>query len=98
MTLTTEGLAFKLRCSRWRAAASDAVSGPLCRAATSGTGSKLDVPNGLASMVAFSTGELAGRNLVLSLCVTLDRLGSKAVAATAPATHKSSIDQRKRTL
>ncbi len=94
----TDGSVFSLLCNAASAAESAAVSGPLVLAATSGTGSRLDVPNGLASWVAFSTGALAGRNLVLSLCVTLDRLGSKAEAATAPIIHTSSIDQRKRTL
>src|SRR6266851_174925 len=98
MMRATDGSALSLVCNAASAAASAAVSGPLVLAATSGTGSRLDVPNGFASWVAFSTGALAGRNLVLSLCVTLDRLGSKAEAATAPIIHISSIDQRKRTL
>src|SRR5258707_15465734 len=97
MMRATDGSVFSLLCNASSAAESAAVSGPLVLAATSGTGSRLDVPNGLASWGAFSTGALAGRNLVLSLCVTLDRLGSKAEAATAPIIHTSSIDQRKRT-
>src|SRR5258708_17847668 len=98
MMRATDGSVFSLLCNAASAAESAAVSGPLVLAATSGTGSRLDVPNGFASWVAFSTGALAGRNLVLSLCVTLDRLGSKAEAGTAPVIHTSSIDQRKRNL
>src|SRR5258708_35412980 len=98
MMRATDGSVFSLLCNAASAAESAAGSGRLVLAATSGTGSRLDVPNGFASWVAFSTGALAGRNLVLSLCVTLDRLGSKAEAATAPMIHTSSIDQRKRTL
>ena len=98
MIRTTDGSDFSLPCSVVSAAVSAAVSEPFCLAAISGTGSRLDVPNGLASMVAFSTGALAGRNLVLSLWVTLDRLGSRDAAAMAPTIHVSSIVQRKRTL
>ena len=95
---TTEGSDFSLACKLVRAAVSAAVSRPLCLAATSGTGSRLEVPNGAASVVAFSTGALAGRNFVLSLCVTLDRPGSSVAAAIAPTIQVSSIVQRKRTL
>src|SRR5215813_67091 len=98
MILATLGSALSLDCRVLSAAMSAAVSWPLGRAAIIGTGSIFEVPNGLASMVARSTGALAGRNLVLSLWVTLDRLGSKAEAATAPIIHASNIDQRKRTL
>src|SRR6266704_3210054 len=98
MMRTTEGSAFSLACSDVRAAESAEVSWPFWRAAISGIGSRLDVPNGLANMVAFSTGALAGRNLVLSLCVTLDRLGSRACAAMAPMIQVSAMIQRNRTL
>src|SRR5262249_35423332 len=98
MILATLESALSLACNRPSAAASALVSWPLCRAAIIGTGSRFEVPNGLASMVARSTGALAGRNFVLSLWVTLDRLGSNAEAATAPTIHASNIDQRKRTL
>src|SRR5260221_14737961 len=98
MMRATDGSVFSLLCNAANAAESAAVSRPLVLAATSGTGSRLDVPNGFASWVAFSTGALAGRNLVLSLCGTLDRLGSKAEAAPAPMIHTTSNDQRKRTL
>src|SRR5258708_27945435 len=97
MMRPTDGSAFRLLCNETSEAESAAVSEPLVLAAMSGTGSRLDVPNGLASTVAFSTGALAGRNLVLSLCVTLDRLGSNAQAATAPMIQTSTIHQRQRT-
>ena len=53
--------------------------------------------SGEASWAACSLGALAGRNEVLSLCVTLDSDGSSAIAAAAPATQASTIAQRKRT-
>src|SRR5579871_2708371 len=80
------------------AVVSAAVSGPVVLAATIGIGSRFDVPNGLASIVAFSTGALEGRNLVLSLWVTLDRLGRNDAIAIAPTIHASSTDQRNLTL
>src|SRR5215813_14201474 len=98
MTRATDESAFSLLCNATSAAESAVVSGPLVLAARRGTGSRLDVPNGFASSMAFSTGASAGRNLVLSLCVTLDRLGSNAEAATAPMIQTASINQRKRTL
>ena len=98
MIRTTDGSDFSLRCTVASAAESAAVSGPADLAATSGTGSRLAVPKGAASMVAFSTGALAGRNLVLSLWVTLDKLGRNDAAATAAMIHSSSMDQRNRTL
>src|SRR5260221_4584314 len=97
MMRATDGSVFSLLCNAASAAASAAVSGPLVVAARSGTGSRLDVPNGFASWVAFSTGALAGGNLVLSLCVTLDRLGSKAQAAPPPRIHTRRMDPRKQT-
>src|SRR5258708_20057139 len=98
MMRPTDGSAFSLLCNATSEAESAAVSEPLVLAAMSGTGSRLDVPNGLASTVAFSTGALAGRNLVLSLCVTPDRPGSKAEAATAPLIQTRSIAPRERNL
>ena len=53
--------------------------------------------SGEASRAACSLGALAGRNEVLSLCVTLDSDGSSAMAAATPATQASTITQRKRT-
>ena len=53
--------------------------------------------SGEASRAACSLGAPAGRNEVLSLCVTLDSDGSSAMAAAAPATQASTMTQRKRT-
>src|SRR5258708_26342737 len=97
MMRPTDGSAFRLLCNETSEAESAAVSGPLVLAAMSGTGSRLDVPNGLASAVAFSTGALAGGHLVLSLCVTLDRLGSTGQAAAPPKIPTRRIDQREPT-
>src|SRR5215472_10363146 len=79
------------------AATSDGVSGAPARAATTGIGTRLAVPNGAASVAACSLGALAGKNLELLLWVTLDRAGSSEAAAMAPATHTASTSQRKRT-
>ena len=95
---TTARSAESVRCSAPSALVSAAVSGPLVRAATSGIGSRFDVPKGLASIVAFSTGALDGRNLVLSLCVMLDRLGRNDAIAIAPTIHASSTGHRNLTL
>ena len=54
--------------------------------------------SGEASWAARSLGALAGRNEVLSLCVTLDSDGSSAMAAAAPAAQASTMAQRKRTV
>jgi hypothetical protein len=67
------------------------------RAITTGTGTRLVVPNGAASSAACSLGALAGRNLELLFCVTLDRAGSWVTAATAPMTHTSSTSHLSRT-
>ena len=57
-----------------------------------------DAPcNGEASCAACSLGALAGRNEVLSLCVTFDSDGSSTMAAIVPASQTSTIAQRKRT-
>src|SRR5258708_39119448 len=97
MMRTTDGSAFSLLCNATSEAESAAVSEPLVLAAISGTGSRLDVPNGLASTVAFSTGALAGGNLVLSLCVAPGRPRSKAAAAPAALIPTSRTDQGERT-
>src|SRR5258708_15850695 len=98
MMRTTDGSAFSLLCNATSEAESAAVSGPLVLAAMSGTGSRLDVPNGLASAVAFSTGALAGGDLVFALCVTLDRIGSRAEAPAPAAIPTSSHRPGERTL
>ena len=69
----------------------------LDRAATTVTAVSVAPCSGEASRAACSLGALAGRNEVLSLCVTLDSDGSSAMAATAPATQASTMAQRKRT-
>jgi hypothetical protein len=73
------------------------VSVPSARAATTVTAVSVAPCSGEASWAACSLGALAGRNEVLSLCVTLDSDGSSAMAATATATQASTIAQRKRT-
>ena len=53
--------------------------------------------SGAASCAASWLGALAGRNEVLSPCVTLDSDGSSAMAPIMPAIQASTIAQRKRT-
>ena len=62
---------------------SAADSGALVRATTTGTGCRLLVPNGSASVAACMLGALAGRNLVLLPCVTLDNDGNAALTTNA---------------
>ena len=83
--------------SRATAAWSAAVSVPPDRATTTVTAVSEAPCSGEASWAACSLGALAGRNEVLSLCVTLDSDGSAAMAAIVPATQASTIAQRKRT-
>ena len=66
-------------------------------AATTVTAVSVTPCSGDASWAARWLGALAGRNEVLSLCVTLDSDGSSAMAAAAPATQASTMAQRKRT-
>ena len=73
------------------------VSGPPDRATTTPTAVSEALCSGEASWAACSLGALAGRNEVLSLCVTLDNDGSSTMAATAPATQASRMAQRNRT-
>ena len=79
------------------AAWSAPVSGPSARAATTVTAVSEAPCSGEASWAARSLGALAGRNDVLSLCVTFDSDGSSTMAAIVPATQASTIAQRKRT-
>jgi hypothetical protein len=83
--------------SRAMAAWSAPVRGPPARAVTTVTAVSEAPCSGEASWAACSLGALAGRNEVLSLCVTLDSDGSSIMAATVPATQASTIAQRKRT-
>ena len=53
--------------------------------------------SGEASWLARSLGALAGRNEVLSLCVTLDSDGSSTMAASAPTSQAARIAHRNRT-
>jgi len=73
------------------------VSTPPARAATTVTAVSEASCSGEASWAACSLGALAGRNDVLSLCVTSERDGSSSMAAAVPATQASTIAQRKRT-
>jgi hypothetical protein len=98
MTFLTSGTVLKSAASLLTAARSAGVSGPVVRAATTGIGIRFAVPNGAARAVAFSTGALAGRNLVLLLCVTLDSDGRKCAHATATTSQATTMTQRKRTL
>src|SRR5215469_2961580 len=98
MIRTTAGSDVSLPRKVASAVVSAVVSGPVFLAARSGTGMKLDVPKGAASFAAFSNGALAGRNLVLSFWVTLDKDGKNATAAAAPTTHASSMYHRNRRL
>ena len=76
---------------------SAAVSGPLVVAAMTGIGSRFELPNGADRSIACWLGALAGRNLELLLCVTLDSDGSCVTAAIAPTTQTSRTSQRRRT-
>jgi hypothetical protein len=67
------------------------------RAATTVTAVSEAPCSGEASWAACSLGALAGKNEVLSLCVTFDSEGSSVMAATVAATQASTIAQRKRT-
>src|SRR6266487_476612 len=98
MTRRTDGTAFSLACRAPSEALSAAVSGPVVLAEITGTGIRLAVPNGAASAAARSTGALAGRNLVLSLWVTLESDGRPSTAAMPPTIQARVISQRKRTL
>jgi len=84
-------------CSAVVAATSAGVSGDPGRATTTGIGIRLAVPKGAASSAACSLGALAGRNLELLFCVTLDSAGSWVTAATAPTIQTSSTSHRNRT-
>ena len=79
------------------AASSAAVRADPDLAATTGIGMKLAVPNGADSSIACSLGALAGRNLELLFCVTLDRAGNWVAAPIAPAIHTSRTSHRNRT-
>ena len=70
------------------------VSGPSEAAATTVTAVSEAPCSGEASWAACSLGALAGRNEVLSLCVTLDSEGSSVMAATVPATQAATMAQR----
>ncbi len=76
---------------------SAAESGPPARAATTVTAVSEAPCSGEASSAACSLGALAGRNEVLSLCVTLDSDGSSTMAAAVPAAQARTMTQRKRT-
>ena len=79
------------------AAWSAPVSAPPARAVTTVTAVSEARCSGEASWAACSLRALAGKNEVLSLCVTFDSDGSSAIAATTPAAQASTIAQRKRT-
>ena len=96
-TETTRGIRASEPLSRSTKASSGPVSAPLDRAATTVTAVSAAPCSGEASWAACSLGALAGRNEVLSLCVTLDSDGSSAMAAAAPAAQASTMAQRKRT-
>ena len=96
-TETTREIRASERSSRTRKASSAPVSVPPDRAATTVTAVSEASCSGEASWAACSLGALAGRNEVLSLCVTLDSDGSSAIAAATPATQASTMAQRKRT-
>ena len=95
---TTRGIRASEPLSRSTKASSGPVSAPLDRAATTVTAVSAAPCSGEASWAARSLGALAGRNEVLSLCVTLDSDGSSAMAAAAPAAQASTMAQRKRTV
>ena len=94
VTLATPAMA---RASRAMAAWSAAVSVPAGRAATTVTAVSEASCSGEASWAACSLGALAGRNEVLSLCVTADSDGRPIIAAATPASQAAAITQRKRT-
>ncbi len=71
-------------------------TGPAC-ATTTVTAVNEAPCSGEASWAACSLGALAGRNEVLSLCVTADSEGSSVRAAAAPAAQASTTSQRNRT-
>ena len=79
------------------AVTSAADSGAPDRAATTGTGIRLAVPNGAASSAACSLGALAGRNFELLFWVTLDSAGSCVTAAIAPTIHNTRTNHLNRT-
>jgi hypothetical protein len=62
-----------------------------------GIPNKLAVPNGAASVAACELGALAGRNLELLFCVTLDSAGNCETAAKAAAIHSRTTSHRNRT-
>ena len=96
-TDTTRGIRASEPLSRATKASSGPVSVPLDRAPTTVTAVSAAPCSGEASRAACWLGALAGRNEVLSLCVTLDSDGSSAMAAAAPAAQASTMAQRKRT-
>jgi hypothetical protein len=96
-TATTRATRDSEPVSRATNAPSAAERGPPGRAATTVTAVSEAPCSGEASSAARSLGALAGRNEVLSLCVTLDSDGSSVMAATAPAAQASTMTQRKRT-
>ncbi len=75
-------------------ATSDAVSCPWLTAATTGTGTRLVVPKGLARSTACWLGALAGRKLALLPCVTLASDGRKRGTANVASTHTTRMTQR----
>src|SRR6516165_1418102 len=79
------------------AARSAAVSVPLLRAITTGTGVWLTPWNGAASRAARRFGLLAGSELVLLCLATLASDGRYRLARTAAAAQATTMTQRKRT-
>ena len=69
------------------------------RAATTVIGARLSFPTrGAARLAAFTSGALAGRNAVLSLVTSLERLGSPLTAAKVPTIHTMRMIQRNLTV
>ena len=96
-TDTTRGTRASAVASRATSAWSVPVSAWPRVAATTVTAVSEARCSGEASWAACSLGALAGRNEVLSLCVTLDSDGSSTMAAAVPVTQASRITHRKRT-
>src|SRR6185503_2643112 len=86
-TRATPGTVISCFCREVMAASSAAVRADPDLAATTGIGMKLAVPNGADRSIACWLGALAGRNLELLFCVTLDRAGNWVAAPIAAAIH-----------
>jgi hypothetical protein len=96
-TATTRPIRPSAAASRAITAWSAADSGWPALTATTVTAVSEAPCSGEASWAACSLGALAGRNEVLSLCVTADSEGSSVSAAASPAAQASTTSQRNRT-